>query len=41
ASRFVSAYQRVQDHQHITKLAEEERKKRSDYRPIFKHDGVL
>nr|GEX28684.1 hypothetical protein [Tanacetum cinerariifolium] len=26
ASRFVLAYQRVQEHQYITKLAEEERK---------------
>nr|GEU84700.1 hypothetical protein [Tanacetum cinerariifolium] len=41
ASRFVPAYQRAQEHQYITKLAEEERKKRSDYRPIIEHDGVL
>ncbi|GKE82061.1 U11/U12 small nuclear ribonucleoprotein 48 kDa protein, partial [Tanacetum coccineum] len=31
----------VQEHQYITKVAEEERKKRPDYRPIIEHDGVL
>ncbi|PWA68138.1 Actin-binding FH2 [Artemisia annua] len=41
ASRFVPAYQRVQEHQYITKMADEERKKRPDYRPIIEHDGVL
>ncbi|GJR10312.1 U11/U12 small nuclear ribonucleoprotein 48 kDa protein [Tanacetum coccineum] len=41
ASQFVPAYQRVQEHQYITKVAEEERKKRPDYRPIIEHDGVL
>nr|GEW71623.1 U11/U12 small nuclear ribonucleoprotein 48 kDa protein [Tanacetum cinerariifolium] len=40
-SRFVLAYQRVQEHQYITKLAEAGRKKHSDYRPTIKHDGVL
>nr|XP_043618082.1 U11/U12 small nuclear ribonucleoprotein 48 kDa protein [Erigeron canadensis] len=41
ASRFVPAYQRVQEHAYISKMAEEERKKRPNYRPIIEHDGVL
>ncbi|KAJ9546027.1 hypothetical protein OSB04_025734 [Centaurea solstitialis] len=41
ASRSVPAYQRVQEHQYISKKAEEERRKRPDYRPIIEHDGVL
>lgn len=40
-SRFVPAYQRVQEHEYISQKAEEERKKRSNYRPIIEHDGVL
>ncbi|XP_076906938.1 U11/U12 small nuclear ribonucleoprotein 48 kDa protein-like [Bidens hawaiensis] len=41
ASRFVPAYQRVQEHEYISKVADEERKKRPNYRPIIEHDGVL
>lgn len=41
ASRSVPVYQRVQEHQYISKKAEEERSKRPDYRPIIEHDGVL
>lgn len=41
ASRSVPVYQRVQEYQYISKKAEEERIKRSDYRPIIEHDGVL
>ncbi|GJS10577.1 hypothetical protein Tco_0367373 [Tanacetum coccineum] len=32
---------RVQEHQYITNLAEKERKKRYDYRPIIEHDGGM
>jgi hypothetical protein len=38
---FCNFYCRVQEHQYITKMADEERKKRPDYRPIIEHDGVL
>ncbi|KAI3807733.1 hypothetical protein L1987_23667 [Smallanthus sonchifolius] len=41
ASRFVPVYQRVQEHEYISRKADEERKKRSNYRPIIEHDGVL
>ncbi|KAI3762143.1 hypothetical protein L1987_52566 [Smallanthus sonchifolius] len=40
-SRFVPVYQRVQEHEYISRKADEERKKRSNYRPIIEHDGVL
>ncbi|KAI7733495.1 hypothetical protein M8C21_023793 [Ambrosia artemisiifolia] len=41
ASRFVPAYQRVQEHEYISKAADEERKNRPNYKPIIEHDGVL
>ncbi|KAM0010477.1 putative U11/U12 small nuclear ribonucleoprotein 48kDa protein [Helianthus debilis subsp. tardiflorus] len=41
ALRFVPVYQRVQEHEYISKAADEERKKRPNYRPIIEHDGVL
>ncbi|KAD6796618.1 hypothetical protein R6Q59_019572 [Mikania micrantha] len=41
ASRFVPVYQRVQEHEYMSKKADEERKKRPTYRPIIEHDGVL
>ncbi|KAL7585038.1 U11/U12 small nuclear ribonucleoprotein 48 kDa protein [Lactuca sativa] len=41
ASRFVPVYQRVQEHGYISKMADEERGKRSNYRAIIEHDGVL
>lgn len=41
ASRFVPVYQRVQEHECISKKANEERRTRADYRPIIEHDGVL
>ncbi|KAK9056483.1 hypothetical protein SSX86_023844 [Deinandra increscens subsp. villosa] len=41
ASCFVPVYQRVQEHEYISKKADEERRKRSNYRPIIEHDGVL
>lgn len=36
-----TAYQRVVEHEYISKKAFEERQKRSDYRPIIEHDAIL
>lgn len=41
ASRSVPVYQRVQEHGYISKMADEERGKRPNYKPIIEHDGVL
>ncbi|XP_071713371.1 U11/U12 small nuclear ribonucleoprotein 48 kDa protein [Rutidosis leptorrhynchoides] len=40
-SWFVPVYQRVQEHEFISKTAEVERKKRPNYRSVIEHDGVL
>ncbi|KAL6501193.1 hypothetical protein OROHE_025056 [Orobanche hederae] len=40
-SQPVSAYQRNMEHTYISKIADEERLKRPDYRPIIDHDGFL
>lgn len=29
------------EHAHVSKVADEERQKRPDYRPIIEHDGFL
>ncbi|KAH6838099.1 hypothetical protein C2S53_001190 [Perilla frutescens var. hirtella] len=36
-----SAYQRSMEHAHVSKIADEERQKRPDYRPVIDHDGFL
>lgn len=41
ASRTLSTYQRNVEHAHVSQKADEERKNRSDYRPIIEHDGLL
>ncbi|KAK6156425.1 hypothetical protein DH2020_010673 [Rehmannia glutinosa] len=40
-SRPVSAYERNMEHTYVSKIADEERLKRPDYRPIIDHDGFL
>ncbi|KZV24293.1 hypothetical protein F511_01775 [Dorcoceras hygrometricum] len=40
-SQPLSAYQRNMEHAYVSKIADEERHKRSDYRPIIEHDGLL
>ncbi|XP_011077074.1 U11/U12 small nuclear ribonucleoprotein 48 kDa protein [Sesamum indicum] len=40
-SRPLSAYQRNLEHAYMSKIADEERQKRPDYRPIIEHDGFL
>ncbi|KAK4433121.1 U11/U12 small nuclear ribonucleoprotein [Sesamum alatum] len=40
-SRPLSAYQRNLEHAYVSKIADEERQKRPDYRPIIEHDGFL
>ncbi|KAK6136366.1 hypothetical protein DH2020_029896 [Rehmannia glutinosa] len=40
-SRSVSAYERNMEHTYVSKIADEERLKRPDYRPIIDHDGFL
>ncbi|EYU39535.1 hypothetical protein ABFS82_06G196500 [Erythranthe guttata] len=40
-SRPLSAYQRNMEHAYVSKIADEERQKRPDYRPIIDHDGFL
>ncbi|KAG8380384.1 hypothetical protein BUALT_Bualt06G0009800 [Buddleja alternifolia] len=39
--RPLSAYQRNMEHAYVSKIADAERQKRSDYRPIIEHDGLL
>ncbi|XP_073271833.1 U11/U12 small nuclear ribonucleoprotein 48 kDa protein-like [Primulina huaijiensis] len=40
-SQPLSAYQRNMEHAYVSKIADEERQRRSDYRPIIEHDGLL
>ncbi|KAL0298561.1 UNVERIFIED_CONTAM: U11/U12 small nuclear ribonucleoprotein [Sesamum radiatum] len=40
-SRPLSAYQRNLEHAYMSKIADDERQKRPDYRPIIEHDGFL
>ncbi|GFP95748.1 U11/U12 small nuclear ribonucleoprotein 48 kDa protein [Phtheirospermum japonicum] len=40
-SRPVSAYERNMEHAYVSKIADEERLKRPDYKPIIEHDGFL
>lgn len=40
-ARPLTAYQRAVEHEHISRRADEELLKRSDYRPVIEHDGVL
>ncbi|XP_057802206.1 U11/U12 small nuclear ribonucleoprotein 48 kDa protein [Salvia miltiorrhiza] len=40
-ARPTSTYQRNMEHAHVSKIADEERKKRPDYRPIIEYDGFL
>ncbi|XP_071920872.1 U11/U12 small nuclear ribonucleoprotein 48 kDa protein-like [Coffea arabica] len=40
-TRPLTAYQRAVEHEHISRRADEELLKRSDYRPVIEHDGVL
>ncbi|KAL2482108.1 U11/U12 small nuclear ribonucleoprotein 48 kDa protein [Forsythia ovata] len=40
-SRPLSTYQRNVEHAYVSQKADEERKNRSDYRPIIEHDGLL
>lgn len=37
----VPSYQRVAEHTYISKRADEERKSRSNYRPLLEHDGIV
>ncbi|KAI3459065.1 hypothetical protein Pfo_015728 [Paulownia fortunei] len=40
-SQALPAYQRNMEHAYVSKIADEERQKRPDYRPIIEHDGFL
>lgn len=40
-SQPLSAYQRNMEHAYVSKIADEERQQRLDYRPIIEHDGLL
>lgn len=40
-SRPLSAYQRNMEHAYVSKIADEERQQRLDYRPVIEHDGLL
>lgn len=40
-ARPLSAYQRNLEHAHVSKVADEERQKRPDYRPVVEYDGFL
>lgn len=37
----LTSYQRIVEHEHISRRANDERKERSDYRPVIEHDGLL
>ncbi|XAR65861.1 hypothetical protein NMG60_11011841 [Bertholletia excelsa] len=37
----LSGYQRMVEHEHLTKRADEARQKRSNYRPLLEHDGLF
>ncbi|EPS65953.1 hypothetical protein M569_08826 [Genlisea aurea] len=40
-SHAMSAYQRNMEHKHVSDIANDERPKRPDYRPVVDHDGFL
>lgn len=40
-SQSLTAYQRMVEHEYISKRANDERQKRPGYRPIIEHDGLL
>ncbi|KAL3838378.1 hypothetical protein ACJIZ3_022969 [Penstemon smallii] len=40
-ARPLPAYQRNVEHTYVSKIAEEERQKRPNYKPIIEHDGLL
>ncbi|KAL8159187.1 hypothetical protein V2J09_000724 [Rumex salicifolius] len=38
--QYMTAYQRVSEHDYLSKKAQDERQKRSNYRPLIDHDGL-
>ncbi|KAM7526657.1 hypothetical protein LguiA_016559 [Lonicera macranthoides] len=41
SSQKLASFQRMAEHSYVSKKADEERQKRSNYRPIVEHDGLL